>query len=96
VRPPTQVIWFKIGCPTTSCFGPKNSGLPTDLNPLDFYVWSVVERVTNKSRHPNVASLRAAIEATFADMGRDALKRACERFRPRMVAVIQAGGGYIE
>jgi len=67
-----------------------------DLNPLDFYVWSVVERVTNKSRHPNVASLRVAIEATFADMDRDALKRACERFRPRMEAVIQAGGGYIE
>ncbi|EFN80751.1 hypothetical protein EAI_08338, partial [Harpegnathos saltator] len=38
-------------------FWPPNS---TDLNPLDFYVWSVVERVTNKSRHLNVASLRAA------------------------------------
>ena len=35
---------------------------------------SVVERITNKSRHPNVASLRAAIEATFADMDRDSLK----------------------
>jgi len=74
-------------------FWPPNS---PDLNPLDFYVWSVVERVTNKSRHPNVALLRAAIEATFADMDCDALKRACERFRPRMEAVIQAGGGYIE
>jgi len=25
-----------------------------DLNPLNYYVWSVVERTTNKSRHPNV------------------------------------------
>jgi len=32
-------------------FWPPNS---PDLNPLDYYVWSVVERVTNKSRHPNV------------------------------------------
>uniref|UniRef100_T1HE22 Tc1-like transposase DDE domain-containing protein n=1 Tax=Rhodnius prolixus TaxID=13249 RepID=T1HE22_RHOPR len=45
-------------------YWPPNS---PDLNPLDFYVWSVVERATNKSRHPNVASLRAAIEAAFAD-----------------------------
>ncbi|KYN39306.1 hypothetical protein ALC56_06315 [Trachymyrmex septentrionalis] len=48
-------------------FWPPNS---PDLNPLDFYVWGVVERVTNKSRHPNVASLRAAIEAAFTDMDR--------------------------
>jgi len=34
-------------------FWPPNS---PDLNPLDYYVWSVVERVTNKSRHPNVTS----------------------------------------
>ncbi|KYN12210.1 hypothetical protein ALC57_15607 [Trachymyrmex cornetzi] len=31
------------------------------------YVWGVVERVTNKSRYPNVASLRVAIEAAFTD-----------------------------
>ncbi|EGI59929.1 hypothetical protein G5I_11885 [Acromyrmex echinatior] len=37
------------------------------LNPLD-YVWSVVERVTNKSRHPNVTSLRTSIEAAFVGM----------------------------
>ncbi|KAG5320945.1 SETMR methyltransferase, partial [Acromyrmex heyeri] len=41
---------------------PANS---LDLNPLD-YVWSV-ERVTNKSRHPNVTSLRT-IEAAFVGM----------------------------
>ena len=74
-------------------FLPPNS---PDLNPLGLYVWSVVERVTNKSRYPHVASLRAAIEAAFADMDRDALKRTCQRFRPRIEAFIQANGGYIE
>ncbi|KYN22476.1 hypothetical protein ALC57_05127 [Trachymyrmex cornetzi] len=38
-----------------------------DLNPLDYYVWGVVERVTNKSRHPNVTSLRTATEAAFVN-----------------------------
>jgi len=47
------------------CFGQKKFWLSNspDLNSLDYYVWSVVERVTNKSRHPNVTSLRTAIEA---------------------------------
>jgi len=44
-------------------------------------LWSVMERVTNKSRHPNVMLLRTAIEAAFMDSA--TLQRACERFRPR-------------
>jgi len=39
-----------------------------DLNPLVYYVWSVIERVTNKSRHLNVTSLRIAIEVAFIGM----------------------------
>ncbi|KYM94846.1 hypothetical protein ALC62_14441 [Cyphomyrmex costatus] len=74
-------------------FWPPNS---SDLNPLDYYVWSVVERVTNKSRHPNMTSLRTAIKPAFVGMDSVTLQRACERFRPRIDAVIQANGGYIE
>ncbi|KMQ88024.1 transposable element tcb1 transposase [Lasius niger] len=74
-------------------FWPPNS---PDLNPLNYYVWSVIERVTNKLRHPNVASLQAAIEAAFLNMDKPALQNACNRFRPRIEAVIAADGGYIE
>jgi len=42
------------------------------------YVWSVIERVINKSRHPNVTSLQAAIEAAFVNMDKNALQRACQ------------------
>jgi len=59
-------------------------------------VWSVVERVTDKSRHPNVTSLRIAIEAAFADIDSATLQRACEHFRSRIEAVIEADGNYIE
>ncbi|KYN44151.1 hypothetical protein ALC56_01467 [Trachymyrmex septentrionalis] len=46
----------KLASITTSIyFGPRN--------------WSVVERVTNKSRYPNV-TLRTAIEAAFVDIQR--------------------------
>jgi len=66
-----------------------------DLNPLNYYVWSVVERITNKFRHPNVTSLRTA-EAAFADIDNATLQRACERFRSRIEAVIEADGDYSE
>jgi len=72
-------------------FWPPNS---SDLNPLDYYVWIVVERVMNKSRHPNVKSLRTAIKAAFVDIDNATLQRACGRFR--IEAVIEADGGYIE
>jgi len=63
---------------------------------LDYYVWSVVERVTNKSRHSNVMSLRTAIEATFADIDSATLQHACECFRSRIEAMIEEDEGYIE
>ena len=47
-----------------------------DLNPLDYYVWGVIERVSNKSRHPNVATLQANIEAAIADLDKEQLKSA--------------------
>jgi len=80
------MFWFKE-------FWPPNS---PDLNPLDYYVWRVVERVTNKSRHPNVTSLRTAVEAAFADIDSVTLQRACECFRSRIEAVIEADESYIK
>ncbi|EGI59350.1 hypothetical protein G5I_12490 [Acromyrmex echinatior] len=68
----------------------------SDLNPFDYYVWSVVERVTNKFRHPNVTSLRIVIETAFVGMDSATLQHACECFRPRIEVVIQANGEYIE
>ncbi|XP_011135173.1 uncharacterized protein LOC105180667 [Harpegnathos saltator] len=74
-------------------FWPPNS---PDLNPLDYYVWSVIERVTNKSEHLTVESFRTAVEAAFAAMDRAQLRAACSRFRTRIEAVIEAQGNYIE
>jgi len=71
-------------------FWPPNS---PDLNPLDYY-WSV-ERVTNKSQHPNVTSLRIAIETAF---GMDSATLACVRILQieNRGHHLRANGGYIE
>ena len=67
-----------------------------DLNPLDYYVWSIVEKEVNENPHNAKDSLKTAIVQVMSDMNKDQLIRACNRFRPRIEAVIDASGGFIE
>ena len=67
-----------------------------DLNPLDYYVWGVVERETNKHPHITPDSLRAAITRVMTHMDEDHLIRACKCFRQRIEAVIAAEGDFID
>jgi len=43
-----------------------------------------------------VRLLKTAIEAVFADVDSAILQHACERFRSRIEAVIEADGNHIE
>ena len=45
------------------------------LNPLDYFVWSYVERITNTTSHNTKASLIAAIRRVFAKLHRYLWKR---------------------
>lgn len=72
-------------------FWPPNSPY---LSPLDYYVRSVVERQTDKSKHPNVASFWAAIKAAFAAI--DHSETACSRFRAKIERVAETPSEYIE
>ena len=65
-----------------------------DLNPLDYFVWSYVENITNMTSHNTKASLIAAICRVFAEL--PLVEKACSQFRICMEAVIEAEGGYIE
>ena len=59
-----------------------------DLNPLDYFVWSYVENITNMTSHNTKASLIAAICRVFAKL--------LPVLQIRIKAVIEAEGGYIE
>ena len=67
-----------------------------DLNPLDFFVWSHVENITNITTYNTKASLIAAIRRVFAELPPALVKKACSQFRIRIEAVIEAEGGYIQ
>ena len=47
---------------------PPNS---PDLNPLDYYVWSVVEKDVNEYGHDTKDSLKAAIVRVMSDMNKE-------------------------
>lgn len=51
------------------------------MSPLDYHVWSVVDKVADEARLLNIRSLPTAVEAAFTDMDRALLKRACARMR---------------
>ncbi|QQP51678.1 Uncharacterized protein FKW44_013109, partial [Caligus rogercresseyi] len=39
-----------------------------DLNPLDFSMWSVLKRTTNKTSNPHLKALQQAIREAWDDM----------------------------
>ncbi len=81
-----QMFWSKE-------FWPPNS---PDLNPLDYYMWGVLKRNSNKSRHPTTDFLKAAIDLAVLEMNCSHLVKACDRFHPRLEAAIEADGSWIE
>ena len=58
--------------------------LPLDLNPLDYFVWSYVENITNMTFHNTEASLIAAIRRVFAELPPVLVEKACSQFRIRI------------
>ncbi|KYM80335.1 hypothetical protein ALC53_09429 [Atta colombica] len=69
-RSATKIIRF-FGYPRSTIYDIMTKGQslrvlmdvvkPPDLNPLDYYVYSVVESITNKSRHPDVIKIRQTV-----------------------------------
>ena len=72
----------------TACSSP-------DLNPLDFYVWGVAERDTNRSPQNTKDSLITYIMEVFNNIPREDVIHACSRVRSRLEEVIAANGDFI-
>ena len=69
-----------------------------DFNPLDYYVWGVVERETIKHPHYILDSLRATITRVRTHMDGDHANmiRACKHFRLRIGPAIAPDGDFIK
>ena len=67
-----------------------------NLNPLDYFVLSYIENITNMTSHNTKASLIGTIRRVFAVLPLSLVEKACSQFRICIEAVIEAEGGYIE
>ena len=66
-----------------------------DLNPLDFFVWSVAEGDTDRSLHNAKQSLINLIMEVFANFDRQAVVTAYSRARFRLEEVVDPKGDFI-
>ena len=66
-----------------------------DVNPLDFFVWGVAERDTNRSPHNTKDSLIRSIKDVFTNFHREDVVHACSRVRSRLEEIIAANGDFI-
>ena len=76
---------------------PKEMWPPSspDLNPLDYWAQGYFKAWSNRRADTKKISLIATIKENFAILYRDMMTRACERFRGRVWAVIEAGVSHI-
>ena len=63
-----------------------------DLNPTDYYVWGVFEKVANISKE----LLKEVVVHVTGNMQEAPLICACSCFRSHMGATVEAEGGFIE
>ena len=67
-----------------------------DLNPMDFCVWSVLEKNVCRNPHSTVEALKQTLKREWAKLSMDVLRAAVEATPKRLKAVVQKGGGFIE
>ena len=75
--------------------GPLASIIPRPQS-FGLFWWGAIEKDACASSHPNLDSLQAAILRSWARYPEDAVKKACESFRPRIEAVNKKKGGHIK
>ena len=67
-----------------------------DLNPLDYSIWSILEKRVCSTPHQTLESLKAKLMKEWDAIPRETLRAACELFPDRLKAVVKNKGSYIE
>ena len=66
-----------------------------DLNPMDFGIWSILERKASTVSHSNVEKLKKFKES-WAKIESETIRATCDQIISRLRRVIIEKGGYIE
>ena len=65
-----------------------------DLNPMDFGVWSLLEKKAGVVSHKNTDSLKRALLKCWEEIDPETLRPTCAQVPTRLGRVIRAKGGY--
>ena len=87
--------WLKKEVPrfiTTTQWPPKSP----DLNPLDFYAWSVLEIKILTKKYQSDDHLKKALCQEWGKIPQNYFRAACDDFLGRMNAKIRTKGGQFE
>ena len=67
-----------------------------DLNPMDFCVWSVLERNVCRKPHSTVEALKRSLQREWTKLPMDVVRAAVEATPKRLKEVVKRRGGFIE
>ena len=57
--------------------------------PLDCTIWGILENKTNATSHPNIGSLKTAIEEEWNKISEEFILKTCKSFRWRVGTIIE-------
>uniref|UniRef100_A0A914D5C5 Uncharacterized protein n=1 Tax=Acrobeloides nanus TaxID=290746 RepID=A0A914D5C5_9BILA len=67
-----------------------------DLNPLDYAIWTILEKKACAKPHPTVESLKRALVKAWDEISVDTLRKIVDDFPKRLKACVEADGGHFE
>jgi hypothetical protein len=67
-----------------------------DYKPLDYFMWSEIEREVSKQPHNTLASLKAKISEVVTNFDSEVVILPCRRFWSQIEAVVEASGDLIK
>jgi len=72
---------------------PPNS---SDLNPVDYSVWSILQEKVYKTRITDLDDLKHRIRTVWAKLDHAVIAAAVRQWRRRLSACVRVGGGHFE
>ena len=64
-----------------------------DMNPMDFWDWSILEADTCTSSHDSVGALKGSLKKEWGKILQETLRKAVHSFRCGLERVIETRGG---